>query len=865
METDCLEDFRKLLLSGDSIPDADRVRAAVEHLARDGSPEAIALLAENLRSPNKKELQNLVLETVSRLANEGTAGPAYELWLAARHPRLTASLTEEAWQPDFGWHLKVFHALEQGRLDEIVRGGAEVVDPLVAALRDPSRETREQAQCCLERLKNPDAVDALCSRWATGRSELLERVIRQQGYVARRPPTVRVLSALLCLRTDLISGAGADAVEPLVSAIADRAAPLANRALACLSQLENQEAIDALADMWVIRRTPELGRAIEQAGYVASQPPWVRVLSALQSGRLGILQDDGLDQAYFVALAAEDADPTIAGRARDLLDRILDSEQAQDGLCRAVIELGAPVAEHLAKTRGFKPLDIGQRALFYFLTEQWADYEGLDFDMSHLREAYASAGKDLRGRIGKRARQAGRLELVELVSGVRHKRQMGQMTAREWGVTLGILEDRQDWETLWRLAQTAPAVWSVRALRKLDEQDWSPIEADARTGFQQLVQLALRCESEAPILGIVDRPSARFRAHGRRVTSLLISSFFESTLASSSWDSTIRIWRMPGGEPLTTLAGHTHPITCLAGNPDGSLLASGCGAERAVVLWTMPNGKPDKRLDGHVQGVMSLAVSADGRLLAAGSNDAACRLWRIRDATLLATLTGHTLPIRCIAFSPDGRLLATAGEDTTIRLWSLPEGEPLAVLHGHSRTVRCLAFTPDSTILASGAADDDVILWALPHATLIKRLTGHRDTVYALAVSGDGRVLASGSWDKTVRLWIMPQGKAWGMLQEGAGPITCLATDPESRMLVSGSHDSTITMWNFQSGIFRRPTTREEMDRVQGLSRKPEDASERTWLDFLLAQMRWRWRFDIEIDRTPARIEAGQFDIEIDG
>jgi len=126
-------------------------------------------------------------------------------------------------------------------------------------------------------------------------------------------------------------------------------------------------------------------------------------------------------------------------------------------------------------------------------------------------------------------------------------------------------------------------------------------------------------------------------------------------------------------------------------------------------------------------------------------------------------------------------------------------------------------------------------------------------------------VLASGSWDKTVRLWIMPQGKAWGMLQESAGPVTCLATDPESRMLVSGSHDSTVTMWNFQSGIFRRPTTREEMGRVEGLSRKPEDEGERSWLDFLLAQMRWRWRFDIEIDRTPARIEAGQFDIEIDG
>ncbi len=147
--------------------------------------------------------------------------------------------------------------------------------------------------------------------------------------------------------------------------------------------------------------------------------------------------------------------------------------------------------------------------------------------------------------------------------------------------------------------------------------------------------------------------------------------------------------------------------------------------------------------------------------------------------------------------------------------------------------------------------------------TLLKRLKGHTNMVYSLAMSGDGRVLASGGWDRTVRLWIMPEGKPWGTLEERPGPVTCLATDPESRVLVSGSHDSTVTLWNFQSGIFRRPTTRQDMERVLGLSETSVDQGERDWLTFLLAQMQWRWRFDIEIDLGPAKIEVGEFDIEL--
>ena len=156
-----------------------------------------------------------------------------------------------------------------------------------------------------------------------------------------------------------------------------------------------------------------------------------------------------------------------------------------------------------------------------------------------------------------------------------------------------------------------------------------------------LCGLALQCTGEAPILGVVDEPCAVFTAHGRRVSKLIISSYFESVLATAGWDGTIRLWAMADGEPLNKWTAHRHPVTALAANPDGSMLASGCGAENRVILWTAHDGAPSKILTGHKKGVACLAVSSDGRLLAAGCYDGGCRLWRIRDGALLKTLTAH--------------------------------------------------------------------------------------------------------------------------------------------------------------------------------------------------------------------------------
>jgi WD40 repeat protein len=60
-------------------------------------------------------------------------------------------------------------------------------------------------------------------------------------------------------------------------------------------------------------------------------------------------------------------------------------------------------------------------------------------------------------------------------------------------------------------------------------------------------------------------------------------------------DQTVRLWEVPTGQSLKTLAGHTNWIWSVAFSPDGSLLASG-SVDATVKLWDVQTGECLKTL-----------------------------------------------------------------------------------------------------------------------------------------------------------------------------------------------------------------------------------------------------------------------------
>ncbi|MBD2042199.1 serine/threonine-protein kinase [Microcoleus sp. FACHB-672] len=268
------------------------------------------------------------------------------------------------------------------------------------------------------------------------------------------------------------------------------------------------------------------------------------------------------------------------------------------------------------------------------------------------------------------------------------------------------------------------------------------------------------------------------------------------TLASCSYDKTIKVWHLGNGQLLGTLNAHAAWVSSLAISPDGKTLVSG-SLDNTIKLWELGSGNLRTTLTGHSGYIISLAISPDGKTLASGCFDNTIRLWHLETGNLMGTLTGHTGYVESLAISPDGKRLASGGgfDDNTINLWDLSSGNLIDTLKGHGASVRSVAFTPDGQRLASGSEDKTIKLWDLTTKTVDYTIANKSGWVQVVAVRPDGKLLATGSRDSTIHLWHLDSGQLQYTLKWHSGPVTSLAFSPDGTRLASGSWDNMIKIW----------------------------------------------------------------------
>ncbi|MGM1061761.1 nSTAND1 domain-containing NTPase [Saccharothrix sp. Mg75] len=296
------------------------------------------------------------------------------------------------------------------------------------------------------------------------------------------------------------------------------------------------------------------------------------------------------------------------------------------------------------------------------------------------------------------------------------------------------------------------------------------------------------------------------------------------TLASASYDDTVRLWDLrdpdhpkPLGSPLV---GHRSWVTSAVFSPDGRTLAT-AGDDATVRLWDVTDPANPRSLGQPLAGgngtVYLLAFTPDSRTLVTANADHTARLWDVTDparpARLGDPLGGHTGQVRSVAFSPDGSLLATGGDDRTAVIFDVRDpARPRQLggtITGFDGIVRSLAFSPDGRVLAAGSEDWSVRLYdvaepAVPRS-LGRPMTEHTSGVWSVAFSPDGRVLASASHDGTTRLWNVTDPthplQLGRPLSSRSGPVYAVSFSPDGLTLATGGNDAAVRLWSLPRDV----------------------------------------------------------------
>ena len=631
--------------------------------------------------------------------------------------------------------------------------------------------------------RNQNLIDTICQNWAKNRNPLLSYLITKKQWIASQPFSVRVLTALKLGKVNIVTGAGAKVIDPLLKALNDSDSVIKENAKKSVVSLTDFRSIDYLCQKWEQSKDKQLEKIIIQARYIAIRPLKVKILTALKTERLDEITSESWDGVAILLESLDDTDEQIASQAQVSLNHLRNQEginwlchqwsQDRDNFLQALIIQNQYLPTAPLKAKILTALKTER--LDEITSESWDGVaiilESLDdtdeqivnqaqASLNHLRNQeginclchqWAQDRDDfLQALIIQNQYLATRPLKVKILTALKTERLEKIPSGREEIAILSEYSNDPDFQVanIARKVGDNLKVQDNKVLYYFLSEQWDKYQ---RIDFDQNI---LNKIFHLDLGRIRHKITDKVKKSGKSEwLSIIMGAEQEQNLESMSeydWQVALevlsknhnyeQIWRLAKKAPplwSKRLLAELNNLDFLSNQEEQisikelQSLATNCIEPKSELCSLLCQVQVLCQVQYyHTEKINSLVMNSEGTILASASSDKTVKLWSLPEGQLLSTLEGHNGSVTSVAMNSEGSLLASASSDKTVKLWSLPEGQLLSTIKGHTESVNSVAMNSEGTLLASGGGDKTVKLWSLPKGQFICTLEGHTGSVY---------------------------------------------------------------------------------------------------------------------------------------
>lgn len=252
---------------------------------------------------------------------------------------------------------------------------------------------------------------------------------------------------------------------------------------------------------------------------------------------------------------------------------------------------------------------------------------------------------------------------------------------------------------------------------------------------------------------------------GKRADGTIVMMPKEPLIITGSRDSNLRVWKLPKpGDPVyyehgphvddetcpyfvRVLTGHSHSVRAIAAH--GDTLASG-SYDYTVRIWRISTGETVHRLQGHTSKVYSVVLDHKRNRCISGSMDNLVKVWSLDTGSILYNLEGHTSLVGLLDLKWDR--LVSAAADSTLRIWDPETGRCKSMLSAHTGAITC--FQHDGQKVISGS-DQTLKMWDVQTGDHVRDLLTDLSGVWQVKFN-DRRCVAAVQRDSLTYIEVRP-------------------------------------------------------------------------------------------------------------